>query len=235
MTPPASWLAAADLAALGRDAGLLLLAWLLGGLIGWQREATGRAAGLRTHVLVCVAACLITRVSFETRDPGRIAAQIVTGVGFLGAGVILRRGVSVRGLTTAATIWTVAGIGIAVGAGGPFALLAALTTVIVLATLTLAKRLEAAIRSDSRVAVLSATVPRFVGAAGQLVETLTEAGADVIGYEIEDSEDGGGNAGPRTILVTLRLRQDVSRNDLTGLLLERVPRATFEWDRTDEG
>lgn len=120
-----------------RDGGLLLFAWLLGGIIGWQRESKGHTAGLRTHALVCGASCLLSLVSFSGQggDKGRIAAQIVSGIGFLGAGVILRRGASVRGLTTAATVWLVAGVGIAVGAGLHFALLAALTTAITLLTL----------------------------------------------------------------------------------------------------
>lgn len=128
-----------DVALLLRDGGLLLLAWLLGGCVGWQREAHGHAAGLRTHALVCGASCLLSLLSFsgEGGDPGRIAAQVVTGVGFLGAGVILRRDTSVRGLTTAATVWVVAGIGLAVGAGFHFALLAVLATMLTLLTLAL--------------------------------------------------------------------------------------------------
>ena len=128
-----------EVAALVRDGGLLLLSWFLGGCIGWQREAKGHAAGLRTHALVCGASCLLSLVSFSGQggDRGRIAAQIITGIGFLGAGVILRRGASVRGLTTAATVWVVAGIGIAIGAGFHFAVLALLTTLLTLLTLAL--------------------------------------------------------------------------------------------------
>jgi putative Mg2+ transporter-C (MgtC) family protein len=128
-----------EIAALMRDGGLLLLAWLLGGCIGWQREARGHAAGLRTHALVCGASCLLSILSFSGQggDAGRVAAQVVTGIGFLGAGVILRRGANVRGLTTAATVWLVAGVGIAVGAGAHFALLAILTTLLALLTLAM--------------------------------------------------------------------------------------------------
>jgi putative Mg2+ transporter-C (MgtC) family protein len=106
------------------------LAAVLGGAIGFERELREREAGLRTHLLVCVGSALFTIVSayawadwsFSTErgvvfDPTRIAAQIVTGVGFLGAGAIIRQGLSVRGLTTAATLWLVAAIGMASGAG----------------------------------------------------------------------------------------------------------------------
>jgi putative Mg2+ transporter-C (MgtC) family protein len=99
----------------------LVLALVLGGVIGFQRERSGKEAGLRTHILICSGAALFTVVSiygFPGSDPARIAAGIVTGIGFLGAGVILHRsGGEVVGLTTAATIWAVAAIGLAAGAG----------------------------------------------------------------------------------------------------------------------
>ncbi len=97
----------------------------LGMVIGIERELREQAAGLRTHMLVAVGACLFTLVGAygfdavggSTPDPSRVAAQIVTGIGFLGAGAILREGFSVRGLTTAASLWVVAGVGMAVGLG----------------------------------------------------------------------------------------------------------------------
>ena len=98
----------------------LLLAAALGAAIGYQRARAGKPAGLRTHMLICVGSALFTVVSVHGfgADPARIAAGIVTGIGFLGAGAILHReGGIVEGLTTAATIWAVAGIGLAAGAG----------------------------------------------------------------------------------------------------------------------
>jgi putative Mg2+ transporter-C (MgtC) family protein len=104
----------------------LLVAAVLGSLVGLERERLDWAPGLRTHMLVCVGACLFMTVSAYgfsavlsrpsvVLDPSRVAAQVVTGVGFLGAGTILLRGEMVRGLTTAASIWTVAAVGMAVG------------------------------------------------------------------------------------------------------------------------
>jgi putative Mg2+ transporter-C (MgtC) family protein len=137
----------------------LLAAAALGSLIGFERERLLWAAGIRTHMLVCVGACLFMIVSafgFSTSimqahvilDPSRIAAQVVSGIGFLGAGAILARGEIVRGLTTAASIWTVAAIGLAVGGGLYFA--AGLSTTIILAILAGVKPLEEAYRDRNQ-------------------------------------------------------------------------------------
>lgn len=116
---------AAELPVLGWDGTLLRLAVAaaLGAAIGLERELDEKSAGLRTHMLVSVGSALFTLVGaygfgdFQTVDPSRIAAQVVTGIGFLGAGLIFRQGFTVRGLTTAASLWLVAAIGMAAGAG----------------------------------------------------------------------------------------------------------------------
>jgi len=99
----------------------LLMAALAGGIIGYERESADKPAGLRTNLLVCVGAALITIVSVHgfgiTSDPSRVAAGVVVGIGFLGAGTIIRYRGAVLGLTTAATVWSVAAIGLALGAG----------------------------------------------------------------------------------------------------------------------
>ncbi|MEW6336549.1 MAG: MgtC/SapB family protein [Acidobacteriota bacterium] len=124
----------------------LLVAAALGGLIGLEREVAGKAAGLRTNLLICVAAALLTVLSLEIPrgfglgDPGRIAAQIVTGVGFLGAGAIFNSKRAVHGLTSAATIWVVTAIGMLVGAG--LGREAALAAALVLAVLVVLRRVE---------------------------------------------------------------------------------------------
>jgi len=118
----------------------LLLAAALGAIIGYQRERAGKPAGLRTHILICVGAALFTVASAYGfgvgADPSRIAAGIVAGIGFLGAGAIIRgEGGIVEGLTTAATIWSVAAIGLATGAG--LYIVAAVTTAVILIVLFL--------------------------------------------------------------------------------------------------
>jgi len=106
-----------DLELLGR----LVVAAMLGGAIGAERELNDQPAGLRTHMLLTIGACLFTLISaygFDGgTDPSRIAAQIVTGIGFLGGGAIVRYGLTVKGVTTAASIWATASVGVAIGAG----------------------------------------------------------------------------------------------------------------------
>ncbi|NLW60277.1 MAG: MgtC/SapB family protein [Firmicutes bacterium] len=124
----------------------LAVATLLGAVIGWEREKHGRPAGLRTHILVALGSCLIMLISVygfpggTSRDPARLAAQVVSGIGFLGAGTILRDGTSIRGLTTAASLWVIAGIGLACGTG--FYVAAAVTTAIAFIVLVLLDDLE---------------------------------------------------------------------------------------------
>src|ERR1700753_868592 len=137
----------------------LVSAALLGSIIGLERERIWWAAGIRTHMLVCVGSCLIMIVSQYgfanvlteknvVLDPSWIAAQVVSGIGFLGAGSILARGEVVKGLTTAASIWTVAAVGLAVGGGLYFA--ARASTVIILIILAGIKPIEEAYRSRNQ-------------------------------------------------------------------------------------
>lgn len=106
--------------------GQIALALVLGGVIGVEREIRNKAAGLRTHMMVAAGSCAFTlasiygfgpRLGSEVADPSRVAAQIVSGIGFLGAGTVFRSGSEIRGLTTAATVWLVAALGMLVGAG----------------------------------------------------------------------------------------------------------------------
>ncbi len=132
----------------------IILSAFLGGLIGLERDIRGRHAGLRTHLLVCVGSCLFMLISIDIYsiyhsfnansvlriDPARIAAQIITGIGFIGAGTILRSGTTIIGLTTAGSIWVCAAIGMAVGLGyfNP----ALLTTAITLISLLILNKVE---------------------------------------------------------------------------------------------
>ncbi|HEX2936316.1 MAG TPA: MgtC/SapB family protein [Bacteroidales bacterium] len=127
----------------------LIFSMIAGGLVGLNRERHKQPAGFRTHILICVGATLLMIVSiyipqeyfnFKNGDPGRIAAQVVSGIGFLGAGAIIRLGSNIRGLTTAASIWLISGVGLCIGAG--LYLIASLTVVISLFTLIVLDKIE---------------------------------------------------------------------------------------------
>lgn len=173
----------------------LALALILGGLIGLERESMGRPAGFRTHILVATAASLLMMVSMYAfgdvyagrYDPGRIAAQVVSGIGFLGAGTILREGISIQGLTTAASLWAVAGIGLASGSGFYFA--AILTTGFVLLTLVFLNKLEWN-RLINRHKILTVIIHDTPGQVAKVFAVLAKHHADVLNIDLA-AEDGG--------------------------------------------
>jgi putative Mg2+ transporter-C (MgtC) family protein len=169
----------------------LLLAVLLGGAIGFEREIKAKPAGLRTNILICVGAALLTDVSIRIGfvngvrigDPARLAAQIVSGIGFIGAGTIMQGGGVVTGLTSAATIWVVAALGIAVGAG--FYIEAAGAGVLVTIVLAWLGRVEHKIRRLRR--VVHYTIKAKPGTSFDAVrDTLAAQGITVVSFEAYD-------------------------------------------------
>src|SRR5437870_7690534 len=181
------------------DGELLLrlgLAVVLCGTIGLERESRGQVAGLRTHILVGVGAALFTLVSaygFRNTggqvDPTRIAAQIVSGIGFLGAGAIIRQGLTIRGLTTAAALWIVAAIGMATGAGYYFGAVA--STVMILVALVGFRRLRPALWSRLRTDFVLLELEMGPEArVGDVFSALARQGANVEGMESEREEEG---------------------------------------------
>jgi putative Mg2+ transporter-C (MgtC) family protein len=189
----------------------VVVAATLGGLVGIERELREREAGFRTHLLVSVGSCLFTLVSaygfreflvsggnVVRTDPTRIAAQIVTGVGFLGAGAIIRQGFSVRGLTTAATLWVVAAIGMASGAG--YFSAAVITTALVLFSLwplrIFAFRVMTRVRPETERLIVQ--LPSGESPA-PLIEKLESLGGSLQSLEV------GHEADRRTVLVDVTL------------------------------
>jgi putative Mg2+ transporter-C (MgtC) family protein len=154
----------------------ILLAFLLSGAIGVEREYGNRPAGLRTHILVCVGSTLVMLVSFHifelykgqtSLDPARLGAQVISGIGFLGAGTILKEGATIRGLTTAAALWVAACIGLAVGAGFYFG--AVIVTMVIVVTLTIVNRLENRINKEKNnysITLHAQNVPGQLGKVG---------------------------------------------------------------------
>lgn len=199
---------------LGAQTVALIAAIILGGLIGLERELRGQAAGLRTHILVCVGATLITITSVElarvvpgsTPDvPGRMAANVVVGIGFLGAGAIVREGMTIHGLTTAASIWVTAAIGIALGVGPRMAEDAVLATAIVLLVLVVLNRLEDMLKVKQRVRMLEMELTGDDTAAGKMLGLLADWKFTVYGIEWE-AGDQGSESGRANRRLRLRVR-----------------------------
>jgi putative Mg2+ transporter-C (MgtC) family protein len=214
----------------------LALAAVLGGIIGIERELREREAGLRTHLLVSLGSCLFTVVSaygfheflasgasVVRADPTRIAAQIVTGIGFLGAGAIIRQGLSVRGLTTAATLWVVAAIGMAAGAGYYSA--AVITTAVVVVSLwplrIVAYRMLGRFRAeDGR---LSVQLP--AGAApGELIDEIERTGARITAIEVGQEGDR------RRFELDLALPRDLAAPHLVARIADVPDVADVRWE-----
>lgn len=198
----------ADLVVVGR----LVLAAFLGGVIGYERELHGRAAGLRTHILVCVGSALIMLTAEylfaayqgrATLDPGRFAAQVISGIGFLGAGTILQFRGSVRGLTTAAGLWAAAGIGLAAGTG--FYLGAVATTGLVLGALYGLTRWEWGHIRKSRFKTLTIQAAGGMDILSRIRAALAAAGAEIEESEVSQHEG--------TIVLQCVVRCSVGRPD----------------------
>lgn len=172
----------------------IVVSTILGGIIGLDRERGSHPAGFRTHILVCTGACLITIVSIQgfipytngPSDPARLAAQIVSGIGFLGAGTILHKGISVSGLTTAASMWIVAGIGIASGVG--MLLLATATTLLVRLILA-SYRLVNHVFKDKQNATLQISVVRSEWEIGSFNNLFTSLSVAMKSFDIIYSDD----------------------------------------------
>jgi putative Mg2+ transporter-C (MgtC) family protein len=171
----------------------LLVALALGAIVGLERERQERAAGLRTVTMVSLGSCLFTIIGaygFPNTDPSRVAAQIVTGIGFLGAGTIFLRKDLVRGLTTAATIWTVAAIGMAAGTAQYFE--AAFTTLLILGVLMVLKPIEKRFFKRPSEAQVSVIVPRRDGEIEELRAALGVIGAFPLAiriHELSETDD----------------------------------------------
>jgi len=208
----------------------LVLAALLGGLIGYEREAHGRPAGLRTHILVCVGSTIFTIVSTSftgaRSDPARIASQIVSGIGFLGAGTIIRQGSMVRGLTTAASLWTIAAIGMAVGVNWNLAAFAVVASIVVYFTLGVLNKFEHAAISRRRHRELAVIMREGERHMADLLISFGERGIDVQSVKWEDP----GQPGARLARLRLRFPPDM-RAEAVSEILSAMPSITsFEWD-----
>jgi putative Mg2+ transporter-C (MgtC) family protein len=202
----------------------LVLAIVLGGVIGYEREHTQRPAGFRTHIVVCVAAALVMEISdyifqhyhaFVNMDPARLGAQVISGIGFLGAGTIIRDGFNVKGLTTAASLWAVSCIGLAVGIG--FCSGAILATAIIYLTLLALKRFEHNISSsqDSLIVIQS---DNRTGWLDEIHKLLARYGVTIKKIEFENNQK------EENIIVRLTVCFPDTKNKKYFEIIEGLPR-----------
>lgn len=198
----------------------ILLSIILGGIIGIDREKVGKPAGLRTHILVCLGSTITMLVSvfmfcqFQGKtnlDPGRIPAQVISGIGFLGAGTIMLEGPTVKGLTTAATLWVVAAIGLTIGIG--FYYVAILATFFILLTLTTLRKFEDIILSKHSGKILMITLentPVCLAKIGSLLETMS---VNMSNVQINFCDN-------KTLKLTLKTQNDNIKDDIIKELIE---------------
>ncbi|WP_219835514.1 MgtC/SapB family protein [Paenibacillus sp. R14(2021)] len=190
----------------------LMLALVLGGLIGLERELGGHSAGFRTHILVCLGSAAIVLLSMYgfsefasdpnvRLDPARLAAQVISGIGFLGAGTILRTGITVSGLTTAASLWVVAAIGLTVGAGFYYG--AAVLTLLVVVSLFVLNKFEKRFSRAKRKRDLVMRVNKDSASLSKVVAELHRSGIGINKIIVENEEVA---AADRNEMLIVRLQ-----------------------------
>jgi putative Mg2+ transporter-C (MgtC) family protein len=214
----------------------LLAAAALGGLIGFEREFNEQPAGFRTHILVTLGAALFTMAgAYGTAafvdaevvrfDPTRVAAQVVTGVGFLGAGAILRQGINIRGLTTAASIWVTASIGVAVALG--FWVPALFTTALALISLLLLRPIQRVILRSLRRSLFKVVVDLEAdGRVAEVNEVLEGSGVN-----IRRMRTVGHPNQQRQIILDVELSDDMEIDDVADELGSVNGVSAVDWSR----
>ncbi|MDQ0878530.1 putative Mg2+ transporter-C (MgtC) family protein [Paenibacillus sp. V4I3] len=204
----------------------LVLALFLGGLIGFEREVSSHAAGLRTHILVCVGSALVMLLSMygfsafvnevNVRiDPSRLAAQVISGIGFLGAGTIIFNGRSITGLTTAASLWVVAGIGLAIGAG--FYYPAVLACFMVLISLWILNKVEHKYFNGKKIRILKIQAIDQPGTLGLITTLLGKQKVDIRKISMEEQENENK---PNHVQITFHVT--IPKPSIIGTVLEEI-------------
>jgi putative Mg2+ transporter-C (MgtC) family protein len=195
----------------------LALGFVAGAIIGFERSSRHQVAGLRTHILICTGSTLLMLLSIwipqelsidGTGDPGRIAAQVVSGIGFLGAGAILRLGNNVRGLTTAASLWFIAAVGLAIGAG--MFLAAAAAEVLSIITLVLLDKFEKKMFPSERNKLIELTYKTSIPDTKEAMNILKSFGVRIQSIDMDQSIGGGKGARLR-ILAGISNNADIAR------------------------
>jgi len=207
----------------------IALSFLFGAMIGFEREKRNRPAGLRTHILVAVGSALITLVSIEffTRygeSPSRIAANIVVGIGFLGAGTIMKEGLTIRGLTTAASIWVASAIGIACGLGYYFP--AVLVTLVTVVTLVFVRSVEISsfVKGKAKHSLFIQIVHEEPGLLGRIGTILGQKKINIENIKFERTEE------TLNIYFYVAVPEGVSIEETSNCLLAEKSIKSINWD-----
>lgn len=194
----------------------LFLSVILSGLIGIERESINKPAGFRTHILVCMGATTVMILSINmfdlyqyktTMDPTRLGAQVISGIGFLGAGTIIREGASVKGLTTAASLWAIGCIGLSIGAG--FYVLSFAATFFVFLTLLIFSKLEHYYLSKKNIHYINIVATNRSGQLGKIGDQLGEMNVIIKNIEMDTSNDD-----EVKFKLSLKLPSSVMKEDL---------------------
>lgn len=198
------------------------IAILLGGIIGLERELRDHPAGIRTHILLILGAVLYAEISrgYSGGDPSRVTAQIVTGVGFLCAGTILRTGTDVKGLTTAASLWATSAIGVAVSLGGPFMMVAVVATLFSLVTLSGVAKLEQRFFPQSQTHLLTLVLEKPESLVTVLEQIHLDPAATIKGIAVKSKAPD--------YTIEIRVRGESRRIIPELLALEGVKNASIE-------
>ena len=198
----------------------IVAAFLLGGILGWEREIKNRAAGLRTYMLVCVGACMIMLTNqyiyqyYGVGDPVRMGAQVVSGIGFLGAGtIVVTQRNKIKGLTTAAGLWTSAAVGLTLGVG--FYEAAIVGALLIIVILSMMHRLDGRIRKKVRQMELYVEVENGVSI-GKLAKSIRQQGVQIENIQID--RDYTIDSTLRALLVSIQLPQKTGRDELLARL-----------------
>ena len=194
-------------------------AFLMGGILGWERERRSRAAGLRTYMLVCVGACIIMLTNqyiyqfFKTGDPVRMGAQVVSGIGFMGAGtIIVTRRNQIKGLTTAAGLWTSAGVGLALGIG--FYEAAFIGGIAVFFVITLLQKFDDSMHRRSRQMEIYFELAENV-TRGDFLRSVRQQDVEI--YNVQREQD---DAGSRAYIASLKAHKRGRHDDIMELVQE---------------
>lgn len=208
----------------------LTFAVVLGAVIGFEREYKNRPAGLRTNILVCLGATLVQIISIEilanykhlvNLDPGRLGAQVISGIGFLGAGTIIREGANIKGLTTAASLWVVACIGLAIGQG--MYVPAILTATFSFITLAALRGIEDRMFKKSPFLNIECVVNNRPGTIGRIGQTLGEMYVDIRNIEFRNNE------GEKiTVFFSLVVPRNLDKDFIIRRLMEKEGMCSIE-------